>query len=187
MPTPPPTLGQPSGLRGDASWLGDAELVAFGIGHDGPCVAVGVSRRDLASAKLDELVDGLLAVSDREVEVDPVLDGLCNRGREVIRASIESFLLPRAQRYRRGEDSPEGCYHDSFDFDALHRVLLDPLGPDGDRRFQQAVYDRDRDTALSPPVTTAAADSVLLFDGVFFLRPDTDRPVGPVHIRVRRV
>ena len=97
---------------------------------------------------------------------------LQNRGREVIRSSIESFLMPRAQRYRRGEDSPEGCYHDSFDFDALHRVLLAPLGPDGDRRFQQAVYDRDTDTALSPPVTTAAADAVLLFDGVFLLRPE---------------
>jgi uridine kinase len=97
---------------------------------------------------------------------------LRNRGREVVRSSIESFLLPRAQRYRRGQDSPEGCYHDSFDFDALHRVLLDPLGPDGDRKFQQAVYDRDTDTALSPPVTKAAADAVLVFDGVFLLRPE---------------
>jgi uridine kinase len=97
---------------------------------------------------------------------------LRNRGRAVIRASIEGFLLPRAQRYRRGEDSPRGCYHDSFDFDALHRVLLDPLGPNGDRRFQPAVYDRDTDTALAPPVTTAAADAVLLFDGVFLLRPE---------------
>ena len=79
------------------------------------------------------------------------------QGREVIRASIEGFLLPRSLRYRRGEDSAEGCYHDSFDFDALHRVLLDPLGPAGDRRFQQAVYDTGTDTALSQPVTTAPA------------------------------
>jgi uridine kinase len=94
------------------------------------------------------------------------------RGREVIRVSIESFLLPRSQRYRRGEYSAEGCYQDSFDFDALHRVLLDPLGPGGDRRFQQAVYDRPRETPLSLPVTTAPADAVLLFDGVFLLRPE---------------
>jgi uridine kinase len=94
------------------------------------------------------------------------------QGREVIRASIEDFLLPRSQRYRRGEDSAEGCYHDSFDFDTLHRVLLDPLGPGGDRRFQQAVYDRRTDTALSEPVTTAPADAVLLFDGVFLLRSE---------------
>jgi uridine kinase len=116
-------------------------------------------------------VDGRPAAG-KSMLADELALVLRNRGREVIRASIESFLLPRAQRYRRGEDSPEGCYHDSFDFDALHRVLLDPLGRDGDREFRQAVYDRDTDTALSPPATTAAADAVLLFDGVFLLRPE---------------
>jgi uridine kinase len=97
---------------------------------------------------------------------------LRSQGREVIRVSIESFLLPRAQRYRRGAYSAEGCYNDSFDFDAMHQVLLDPLGPGGDRRFRQAVYDRRTETALSLPVTTASADAVLLFDGVFLLRPE---------------
>ena len=94
------------------------------------------------------------------------------RGREVIRASTESFHLPREQRYRRGEFSPEANYHDSFDYGTLRRVLLDPLGPDGDRRYQPAVYDLDTDTAVSPPVTTASADAVLLLDGVFLLRPE---------------
>jgi uridine kinase len=94
------------------------------------------------------------------------------RGREVIRSSIESFMLPRAQRYRRGEFSPEANYHDSFDYDALRRVLLDPLGPDGDRRYQTAVYNWHTDTALSKPVTTARTDAVLLLEGVFLLRPE---------------
>jgi uridine kinase len=97
---------------------------------------------------------------------------LRTRGREVIRASIESFMLPRAQRYRRGEYSPEACYRDSFNYGALRRVLLDPLGPDGDRRYQPAVYNWHTDTALSQPVTTAPADAVLLLDGVFLLRPE---------------
>ena len=116
-------------------------------------------------------VDGRPAAGKTTL-ADELTAVLRNRGREVIRSSIEGFLFPRTQRYRRGQDSPEGCYHDSFDFDALHRVLLDPLGPDGNRQFQQAVYDRDTDTALSPSVTTAAADAVLLFDGVFLLRPE---------------
>src|SRR3984885_12144139 len=73
-------------------------------------------------------------------ELAPLLRG---RGREVIRATTESFHLPRAQRYRRGEFSPEANYHDAFDYDALRRVLLDPLGPDGDRRYQHAVHDLD--------------------------------------------
>ncbi|GAA1626876.1 cytidylate kinase family protein [Catellatospora bangladeshensis] len=94
------------------------------------------------------------------------------QGRDVIRATIDDFLFPRAQRYPRGEYSAEGCYFDTHDHHALNRVLLDPLGPGGDRRFQSAVYDHAADTVLSPPVATAPADAVLVFDGVFLLRPE---------------
>jgi uridine kinase len=94
------------------------------------------------------------------------------QGRDVIRATIDDFLFPRAQRYRRGQYSAEGCYFDAHDYAALCRVVLDPLGPDGDRRFQHTIYDRGTDTPLSPPVTTAPADAILLFDGVFLLRPE---------------
>jgi uridine kinase len=92
------------------------------------------------------------------------------QGREVIRATIDDFLFPRAQRYRRGRYSAEACYFDAHDRDAMCQVLLDPLGPDGDRRFRTAVYHRETDTTLSLPVATASADAVLLFDGVFLLR-----------------
>ncbi|WP_433650564.1 cytidylate kinase family protein [Micromonospora zamorensis] len=94
------------------------------------------------------------------------------QGHDVIRATIDDFLFPRAQRYPRGEYSAEGCYFDTHDHGALNRVLLDPLGPGGDRRFQPMVYDHTTDTVLTPPVTTAAADAVLLFDGVFLMRPE---------------
>ncbi|WP_327044485.1 cytidylate kinase family protein [Microbispora sp. NBC_01189] len=94
------------------------------------------------------------------------------QGRDVIRATIDDFLFPRAQRYRRGQYSAEGCYFDAHDHASLCRVLLDPLGPGGDRRFRHAVYDRDTDTPSSPRATTATADAVLLFDGVFLLRPE---------------
>lgn len=91
------------------------------------------------------------------------------QGREVIRATIEDFLNPRSVRHPWG-DSAEGWYNHSTDLGALQRVLLDPLGPGGDRRIQRAVYDKAADVAASPPVTTAANDAVLLFDGVFLFR-----------------
>lgn len=97
---------------------------------------------------------------------------LRDQGRAVIRATIDDFVVPRAQRYRRGEYSAEGCYLDAHDHDALTRVLLDPLGPGGDRRFQPAVYDHIADSVLSPPVMTAPVNAVLVFDGVFLLRPE---------------
>src|SRR5579862_1488825 len=65
---------------------------------------------------------------------------LRSRGREVIRASAESFHLPRAQRYRRGEFSPEANYHDSFDYGTLRRVLLDPLGPELTGRWDLTIF-----------------------------------------------
>jgi uridine kinase len=124
-----------------------------------------------ASHPLRVAVDGPPAAGKTTLADDLALL-LRARGREVIRASAESFHLPRATRYLRGEFSPEANYHDAFDYDTLRRVLLDPLGPDGDRRYQRALYDIDTDTALSPPVTTARADAVLLLDGVFLLRPE---------------
>ena len=93
------------------------------------------------------------------------------QGREVIRATIEDFLNPRSVRHP-WSDSPEGWYSHNTDLDALQRVLLVPLGPDGDRRIQRAVYDKATDIAVSPPVTTAAINAVLLFDGVFLLRKE---------------
>jgi len=94
------------------------------------------------------------------------------QGRHVIRATIDDFLVPRAQRYRRGRYSAEGCYFDAHDRAALCTVLLDPLGPGGDRRFRPAVHDQETDTPLSLPPATAPEDAVLLFDGVFLLRPE---------------
>jgi uridine kinase len=112
---------------------------------------------------------------------DELAGVLREQGREVVRATIDDFLLPRAQRYRRGEFSAEGCYFDTHDHEALNRVLLDPLGPAGDRRFQHAVYDHTADAVLSPPTTTAPADAVLIFDGVFLLRPEL---IGQWDVRI---
>jgi uridine kinase len=103
---------------------------------------------------------------------DELGEALRAQGRYVVRAWIESFLHPRAQRYRRGELSAAGNYSDSFDLDALQRVLLDPLGPGGDRRFQRAVYDKETDTAVREPEVVAPADAVLIFEGVFLMRPE---------------
>jgi uridine kinase len=46
------------------------------------------------------------------------------------------------------------------------------LGPNGACRYQRAVSDHRTEAALSPPVATAPADAVLVFDGVFLLRPE---------------
>lgn len=94
------------------------------------------------------------------------------RRRPVIRASIDGFHHPCSVRYRRGPDSPQGYNEDSFDYAALRAVLLDPLGPHGNRRYRRVVFDVRTDTPLSLPEEEAPIDAILLFDGVFLMRPE---------------
>jgi uridine kinase len=102
-------------------------------------------------------------------ELAPVLR---DRGRRVIRASVDGFHRPRAARYARGADSAVGYYLDSFDYDAVRDVLLDPLGPGGDRSYRRAIFDHRVDRPVAGPVESASPSAVLLFDGVFLQRPE---------------
>jgi uridine kinase len=97
---------------------------------------------------------------------------LMQRGRPVIRASIDGFHRPRAARYRQGTNSPEGYYADSFDYDTLRSALLQPLGPRGSRRFRRVAFNYRTDAPSAAEEEVAAEHAILLFDGVFLLRPE---------------
>lgn len=102
-------------------------------------------------------------------ELAPVLTAL---GRPVIRASIDGFHNPAAVRRHRGALSPEGYYHDSFNYPALIAALLHPLGPGGSLVFRRAMFDFRTDTVVDAPLERAEPNSILLVDGVFLLRPE---------------
>ena len=93
-------------------------------------------------------------------------------GRPVIRASIDGFHNPARIRHKRGSTSPEGYYHDSFNYQALIDSLLAPLGPSGSRQYLSAAFDYRTDSEVQIPVRVAEANAVLLFDGVFLLRSE---------------
>jgi uridine kinase len=93
-------------------------------------------------------------------------------GRPVIRASIDGFHNPARIRHRRGSTSPEGYYYDSFNYQRLTESLLAPLGPGGSRLYVSAVFDYRTDLEVQTPIQVAAVNAVLLFDGVFLLRPE---------------
>jgi uridine kinase len=89
-------------------------------------------------------IDGIDAAGKTTLG-DELASVLRRRGREVVRVSIDRFHRPPAERYRRGELSPEGYYRDSFDYAAL------------------------RETIRGAP---SSQSSILLVDGVFLLRPE---------------
>jgi uridine kinase len=116
-------------------------------------------------------IDGVDAMGKTTLadELRPLLEA---RGRPVVRATIDGFHRPRAERHRRGPTSPEGYYHDSFDHDALRRELLEPLGPGGSRRYRSRVFDLRGDEPVRDAPVAAPGNAVLLFDGVFLFRPE---------------
>lgn len=111
-------------------------------------------------------VDGITAVG-KTTFADALAAELERRGRSVIRISMDGFHHPKAVRYRQGRASADGYYEDAYDLDAVRRVLLEPLGPHGDRRYRTAVIDLATDTPIEGPTLTANPDDVLIVDGSF--------------------
>ena len=97
------------------------------------------------------------------------------RSTHVVRASIDGFHRPRAERWVRGRDSPEGYYLDSYDYPRVWAELLEPLRPGGSRHIRRAVHDVRSDQAVHSPVEAVPEGSVLIVDGIFLLRPELEQ------------
>ena len=139
-------------------------------------------RRDLMIRALAEAIDAVAVSRPLRVAVDgpdaagkttlgdEVAVALQVIGREVVRASVNGFHRPRAERYAKGAGSPAGYFDDSFDHAALLRVLLDPFGPEGTRRYRTRVFDFETDRPVDEAERVAGERTVLIVDGVFLLR-----------------
>jgi uridine kinase len=116
-------------------------------------------------------IDGVDAAGKTTL-ADELVPALTSLGRPVVRASIDGFHNPAAIRRRRGSTSPDGYFHDSFNYPALIGALLEPLGPGGSLAFRRAVFDFRTDEPVEQPPERAEPNAILLFDGVFLLRPE---------------
>lgn len=95
-------------------------------------------------------------------------------GRPVLRASLDDFKRPWADRHLYDRLSGEGYYRNAFDYPAVRRVLLDPLLPGGSGSVALCAIDPLTQIDHTDEVTVAAPDAILLVDGVFAFRPELD-------------
>jgi uridine kinase len=116
-------------------------------------------------------IDGRTA-SGKTTLANEVASLIRNKGRPVIRTSIDGFHRPKAARYARGRYSPEGYYYDARDLAAMMTLLLEPLGPDGDRLYRTQSFDLENDPPVEQEPQSAPADAVLVVDGTFLQRPE---------------
>ncbi len=128
----------------------------------------------VARGRVRVAVDGPDAAGKTTL-ADELAATLGSSGIAVVRASIDGFHHPAAVRHRRIEDEPAlSYYEDSFDYAAVRRLLLDPLGSTGERRVHTRIFDHRSDRATHEPPRTVPVHAVLLFDGVFLLRPELE-------------
>jgi uridine kinase len=128
---------------------------------------VKVNPKDFARVAIDGIdAAGKTRLAD---ELAPLIETL---GRPVVRCSIDGFHRSRAERHRQGRESPRGYYEDSFDLPSIRREVLKPLGPGGNGRYLPAAFDFRTDLAIAATPITAPPRAVLLFDGVFLMRPE---------------
>jgi uridine kinase len=95
------------------------------------------------------------------------------RGRPVLRASIDDFHRPgHTHRSRRREWTPETLYGEGYDYRAFADLVLRPLGPGGDRRCRQRLWDAANDVAYPEEWHELPRDGVLVAEASFLFRPE---------------
>ena len=67
----------------------------------------------------------------------------------------------------RGIDFLKGYYYDSFNYVALCSTLLEPLGKNGNLKYQKAQFDFQKDSPIFSPTRNAKSNTIILFDRCF--------------------
>lgn len=111
-------------------------------------------------------VDGVDAAGKTRL-ADELAEAGGRLGLRALRASIDGFHNPRDLRYRRGPDSAEGYYRDSFDYPALRAALFDPLREGASGRVVPRAYDFRSESAVEPSPVHFEGETILIFEGVF--------------------
>jgi len=100
-----------------------------------------------------------------------LVDVVRGAGRPVLPVAYDDFHLPRERRHRHGRTSAAGYLEDSFDPDALRRLVLDPVAG-GAESIRPAAYDLADDIPVTADPLPLPADAVVLVEGSFLLVPD---------------
>lgn len=116
-------------------------------------------------------VDGIDGAG-KSMFADALAERFDRAGHVTAQASIDGFHRPRAERYARGADSPEGFYRDSYDYDQFERFLIEPFRLGGSTGFVTAVFDHRADAPVEMRWQTVGPDATLIVDGIFLNRPE---------------
>jgi uridine kinase len=129
---------------------------------------------DLGLNRLRVAVDGRTAAGKTTLGHE-LASLLADAGRVVLRASLDDFKRPWAERRDYDRVSGQGYYRNAFDLGAIRDLLLAPALPTGTGLVALCSIDPITQIDHSGTRVELPNDGVLMVDGVFALRPELDR------------
>ena len=116
-------------------------------------------------------IDGIDAAGKTKLAKELIFP-LKRSRRQVIQVSLDNFHNPTHIRYRRGKDSPEGYYYDSFNYEVLIENVLDPISPGGNRKIKSVLFNLISNSIIDSEYEVVDENAIILFDGIFLMRPE---------------
>lgn len=97
---------------------------------------------------------------------------LAAHGLTVLRASLDDFKRPWADRHLYDRESGEGYYRNAFDYEAVTRLLLEPFCDKASEGVVLCAIDPITQIDHSATRVSVPEDAVLVVDGVFAFRDE---------------
>jgi len=116
-------------------------------------------------------IDGIDAAGKTKLSKELIFP-LKRSRRPIIQVSLDNFHNPTQIRYRRGKDSPEGYYYDSFNYPALIENVLEPISPGGNRKIKKVLFNLISNAVIDSEFEIVDENAIVLFDGIFLMRPE---------------
>jgi uridine kinase len=128
-------------------------------------------RVDRVRGRARVAVDGLTAAGKTSFGHELAVV-LAERGRVVLRASLDDFKRPWREAHQYDRVTGDGYYRNAFDLDAIHRLLLEPSGPEGSGMVALCSIDPVTQIDHHDSLVHLPDEGVLVVDGVFALREE---------------
>src|SRR5688572_7414320 len=104
---------------------------------------------------------------------DALADRLEALGRDCQRASLDDFHRPgHQQREKAGGFTPIEYLREGYDYAKIRELLLDPLGPQGNRHCRLDYWNSHDDEPFPEDWLDVESDTILVVDGVCLHTPE---------------